>query len=388
MGTLIETLDTLPHWLHRQALEHGTDVALRHKHLGIWQLRTWRQLADEVQSLAGALQARGFSVGATLTIISRPTPQAIVAALAAQWLGGTASLFDPLDAAAGQIDLLGELQPDYVLAQGLEELLRLGAAQVRPRVLIYLDKRGLSGSGPFDQALEYAALIASKTFADPVPLAHAQQTAFVFHRRSQQATEAQRIRHTELLHHGRQLVQREGLGRYEEALAARGFASAGQARYLLAPWLIAGFRLNFPENLATRDRDRRELGPTLVAGTRETYERLHGYALERLPPPGVRARRLVDWALAARPGALRRFAGYWLVRRPLRDVLGFSRTHAPLVVGDALRPETKAFFESVGIKVRRWGDSTEWEESSSSSVSVTNGRDEHHPQRVWKEATT
>ncbi|MCW1244274.1 AMP-binding protein [Pseudomonas sp. SAICEU22] len=388
MGKLTDTLDTLPHWLHRQALEHGTDVALRHKHLGIWQVRTWEQLADEVQSLAGALQARGFSVGATLTIISRPTPQAIVAALAAQWLGGAASLFDPLDAPAGQIALLGELQPDFVLAQGHEELLRLGAAQVTPRVLIYLDKRGLSGSGPFDQALEYAALIASKTFADPVPLAHAQQTAFVFHRRSQQATEAQRIRHTELLHHGRQLVQREGLGRYEEALAARGFASAGQARYLLAPWLLAGFRLNFPENLATRDRDRRELGPTLVAGTRETYERLHGYALERLPPPGDRARRLVDWALAARPGALRWFVGHWLVRRPLRDVLGFSRTHAPLVVGDALRPETQAFFESVGIKVRRWGDSTEWEVPSSSPASVTNGQDEPHSQRVWKEATT
>ncbi|MFL6608697.1 MAG: AMP-binding protein [Pseudomonas sp.] len=388
MGTLTDTLDTLPHWLHRQALEHGADVALRHKHLGIWQVWTWEQLADEVQNLAAALQARGFSVGATLTIISRPTPQAIVAALAAQWLGGAASLLDPLDAPAGQIDLLGELQPDFVLAQGHEELLRLGAAQVTPRVLIYLDKRGLSDSGPFDQASDYAALIDSKVFAGTIPQAQAQQTAFVFYRRGQHTTEKQRISHTELLQHGQHLVQREGLGRQDEALAARGFASAGQARYLLAPWLIAGLRLNFPENLATRDRDRRELGPTLVAGTRETYERLHGYALERLPPPGARARRLVDWALAARPGLLRRFVGHWLVRRPLRDVLGFSRTHAPLVVGDALRPETQAFFESLGIKVRRWGDSTEWEVPSISSASVTNGRDERHSQRIWKEATT
>ena len=52
----------------------------------------------------------------------------------------------------------------------------------------------------------------------------------------------------------------------EEALAARVFAASGQARYLLAPWLSAGFCLNFPEALATRDTDRRELGPTLGAG--------------------------------------------------------------------------------------------------------------------------
>ncbi|WLG93576.1 AMP-binding protein [Pseudomonas sp. FP198] len=388
MGTLTETCDTLPHWLHRQALGHGTDVALRHKHLGVWQVRTWRQLADEVQRLASALQARGFSVGATLTIISRPTPQAIVAALAAQWLGGAASLFDPLDGVAGQVELLGELQPDFVLAEGYEELSRLGAAQVAPRVVIYLDKRGLSGSVAFDQALDYATLIEAKAFDERVPLAHAQQTAFVFYRRGPQAIEQQRISHAELLQHGQQLVQREGLRRQEEALAARGFASGDQARYLLAPWLIAGFRLNFPENLATRDRDRRELGPTLVAGTPETYERLHGYVLERLPAPGDGARSLVDWALAARPGPLRRFIGHWLVRRPLRDVLGFSRIHAPLLVGDALKPETQAFFDTLGINVRQWESAAHWEVPTISLVSTANEPDERQSQRAWKEATT
>ncbi|WP_260955891.1 AMP-binding protein [Pseudomonas citri] len=357
---------SLPQWLQRQAHQHSTDVALRHKHLGVWQVRTWEQLADEVQRLASALQARGFSAGATLAIISGPRPQALLAALAAQWLGGVASLFDPQQAAAEQVQLLGTLQPDFVLVEGLEEVRRLRVAQVAPRVLVYLEKRGLADSVLADQALDYAALVAQRPSAELLPHPHGrvQQAAFVFYRGSGQAIEEQRISHAELLQEGQRLVMREGLGRQEEALAARAFASGGQARYLLAPWLIGGFRLNFPENLATRDRDRRELGPTLVAGTRETYERLHRYALERLPEPGGWARGLVEWALAEHPGLLQRHLGHWLVRRPLRDVLGFSRTRAPLLVGDALSPETHAFFQALGIQVRQWSDSAQWDVST------------------------
>lgn len=367
MGTFTDTPDavpaSLPQWLQQQAHRHGTDVALRHKHLGVWQERTWAHVADEVRRLASALQARGFAAGATLTIISRPRPQALLAALAAQWLGGVASLFDPLEAAAEQVQRLATLQPGFVLVEGVEEMLRLHAARVAVGVWVYLDKRGLSDPAPFAQALDYVALVAERPINDLAPQGRVLQTAFVFYRGTGQAIEEQRVSHAELLQEGQRLLVREGLGRQEEALAARAFASGGQARYLLAPWLMAGFRLNFPENLATRDRDRRELGPTLVAGTRETYERLYRYALERLPEPGSWSRGLVDWALAEQPGLLQRHLGDWLVRRPLRDVLGFSRTRAPLLVGDALPPETQAFFQALGIRVRQWGDGAHWEAS-------------------------
>jgi len=155
-------------------------------------------------------------------------------------------------------------------------------------------------------------------------------------------------------------VLAEKLGADEQALAARAFAASGQARYLLAPWLIAGFCLNFPENLATRDNDRRELGPTLVAGTLETYTRLHDLVQARLPQPGSAQRRLVDWALAAQPGAARRVLGEWLVRRPLRDVIGFTRTRAPLLVGEPLSGNAQAFFAALGIAVRAWPDPAQW----------------------------
>ncbi|MGE8482869.1 MAG: AMP-binding protein [Pseudomonas sp.] len=365
--------DTLPQWLQQQARQQGTGIALRHKRLGVWQMRTWRQLAAEVEHLAMALQVRGFVPGASLVIVSRPRPEALIAVLAAQWLGGVAALLDPLEAAAAQVPLLRELHSEWVFAEGHEEIQRLRAAGLAPRLLIYADGRGMAEVSQAGDTLAFAQLLLGSDHRLE-PQARAERTAFTFYRLGAgQRIEQQRISHAELLKEGRRLVHSEQLGRQEEALAARAFAAGSQARYLLAPWLIAGFRLNFPENLATRDQDRRELGPTLVAGTRETYERLHAQVLARLPEPGSWRRRLVDWALVAHPGALQRHLGYWLIRRPLRDILGFSRTRAPLVVGEALAPHTQAFFQALAIEVRTWPDPAQWHRPARWPAPLVNG---------------
>ena len=172
--------------------------------------------------------------------------------------------------------------------------------------------------------------------------------------------ELQETSHAELLREGQALVSGEALTEREEAFAARAFAASGQARYLLAPWLIAGFCLNFPEGLETRDIDRRELGPTLVAGTRETWQRLENMVRERLPAAGTWQRRLVDRALAPRAAGLTGLIGGWLVRRPLRDVLGFTRTRVPLIIGEPLPEASVQFFATLGIAVRNWKEAADW----------------------------
>ena len=365
---------TLPQCLQQQARQQGTGIALRHKRLGVWQVRTWCQLAAEVKRLATALKARGFVPGATLVIVSRPRPEALIAALSAQWLGGVAALLDPLEAVAEQVPVLRELHSEWVFAEGHEEIQRLHAAGLAPRLLIYADGRGLDEVSQAGDTLAFAQLLQQGSDLQLEPQTRATDTAFALYRLGAgQRIEQQRICHTELLQESQRLVYSEQLGHQEEALAARAFATGGQARYVLAPWLIAGFCLNFPENLATRDQDRRELGPTLVAGTRETYERLHAQVLARLPEPGSWRRRLVDWALETRPGVLNRHVGYWLIRRPLRDVLGFSRTRAPLLVGEALAAPTQVFFQALAIEVRTWPDPAQWHHLAPWPASRVNG---------------
>lgn len=347
---------TLPGWLLRQADSRPQAVALRHKRLGVWQARNWQQLLDEVRALAATMAGAGFHCGNHLLVLSRPRPEALIASLAAQWLGGVASLFDPLQQSATQQPALAQLGADFVLAEGAEEIARIRQAGIAPRWLVFVDGRGLSDRHLRGAALEYAQLSAGDgTFSSPQTVSD--DVAFAFYRQGAAGTERQVFSHAELLAQAEVLINDERLSAGEEALVARAFAASGQARYLLASWLQAGFCLNFPERLETRDQDRRELGPSLVLGTRETYGRLFALVQERLPLAGSWRRRWLDQVLAGKGGVL----GHWLMRRPLRDVIGLSRTRVALLVGAPLDQEKQRFFAGLGIEVRTWPAEARWQ---------------------------
>ncbi|WDU64783.1 AMP-binding protein [Pseudomonas poae] len=350
---------TLPQALLLQAQQRGAAIALRFKRLGIWHERSWSALAVDVNHLAAALHSRGLGHGDNLLIISQARPEALLLALAAQWLGGSVTLLDP---DRDNRTLLASLNPGFVLAEDLEAVRQVRETRHPRRVLLCLDGRGLTDQD--SDVLAYADL--NTTAAAPACATESTATAFAFHTNT-----AVQLSHAQLLADARTLVAREHLSSNEEALAARVFAASGQARYLLAPWLHSGFCLNFPEALATRDTDRRELGPTLVLGTHESYARLEQWARERLPLPGTFSHRLYHWAMQPTPSPLGRWLGYWLVRRPLRDVLGMSRLRVPLLVGPPLAAPSAAFFAALGIHPGHWHEPASRYEPSAPQLSHT-----------------
>src|SRR5580692_5596313 len=91
---------TLPEWLEAAARTRGDAVAVRHKVRGVWRSRTWRRVAAEVRCLAVAFEAHGFGKGDAIVIAGCVRPEAIEAALAAQWLGGAAIWVESSDPAA------------------------------------------------------------------------------------------------------------------------------------------------------------------------------------------------------------------------------------------------------------------------------------------------
>jgi len=333
---------SLPQALLIQAQTRNRQIALRYKKLGIWQTRTWGEVAQDVDHLAEALHLQGFKATDCLLIISEANAEALLLTLTAQALGGSVSLIEP---SVDHRSWLATVKPRYAVVQNLELVAQLSDAE--PDVVIVLDDRGLHDAEDA-RLVDYAELLKPAATGIRKPLIDAAACAFVF-----QTPEGElQLSHADLLDGAQQLVDIQAITERDQALAARVFAASGQARYLLAPWLVAGFCLNFPEALGTRDNDRRELGPTLVLGTRESYARLELWARERLPLAGTFAHALYRWAMVPAKGVIRRQLGYWLIRRPLLDVLGMSRLSKPLLAGEALTPQSQAFFAALGVLPR------------------------------------
>lgn len=357
--------ETLPHLLTLQAVERPHRVAIRHKQLGLWQQSSWLTVQEAVIKAAQYLQQQGFRQGDTLFLLSEPRPEALLLSLAAHWLGGVAAPLDPAFAQPQLLDLLHTLRPQFVFAEAQAQVDQVLAAKPDCAVVIYADARGLAGY-QHPALVSYAQVVATPEIKAIASAVTADEIAFRFYRlNTAYALEYSEVSHAELLRNGRQLVTQEALTAHEEALAARAFAASGHAKYLLSPWLLAGFTLNFPENLATRDTDRRELGPTLVAGTATTYQRLYVLTQSRWPLPGSWQHRVVAWALRAARARLPLVAtlARWLVILPLQDVLGLRRTRVPLLVGESLSPEATQFFSDIGIYVRAWPEATAWQTS-------------------------
>jgi hypothetical protein len=73
--------------------------------------------------------------------------------------------------------------------------------------------------------------------------------------------------------------------------------------------------------------------------------------MESLAPKGTVSRRIVDWGLANDDGALRSLLGEWLVRRPLREVTGFSRVTTAIVLGPPPADTVVDLFARLGIRL-------------------------------------
>ena len=353
---------SLPQWLRYQATLHPHRVALRHKRLGLWQAQTWAGLERQTAQLAAGLGARGLGAGSVLLLLTHPRTEALPMVLAAQALGASVVPVDPDWPDAHVAALLRLEERAFVFAEVQNQVERVLAVLPAPVLLAYADARGLGRNQ--HPALVHVQALAAQAAADATLPDHADPAAgaFSFYRVDPaHGLQWQSFSHAALLAQGRHVAEQEALVQTDEALVARGFATAGHVRYLLAPWLMCGFTLNFPENLATRDADRRELQPTVVLGTQASYARLGDLVRARWPLPGSWHARLLDWALDARRAGVALALAERAVRQPLRRVLGFGRLRVALLAGAPVDEPTGSLLRSLGVQPHAWPEAHEWQ---------------------------
>lgn len=361
---LVEPALTLPELLAQQATQYPQRLALRYKQRGQWYGKTWAQLAWETEQLAAALLECGFGTDDALILIGSPRPEALLLALAAQALGGVAIPLDPKLENAALNSLLKHLNSPFVFIENEAWLPRLQAYLCELDICIYALGKG---DTPARCVFSYNELISShRRVRSSSFTVKPQQTAFRFYRfNEQQEPEFQSFSHAALLANAQALIQQEYLNNTDDAFSTRAFAAPEQARYLLAPWLLAGFCANFPERLETRDTDRRELSPSFVLGTRTTWQRLIQLAATQLPRAGTWRRRWIEAALQPSTSLLGKLKYHsldaWLIRRPLKKQLGLSHTRVALLVGEPLAAEHQAWFKQLGLEIRAYPDASSWQ---------------------------
>ncbi|MEB6591544.1 MULTISPECIES: AMP-binding protein [Pseudomonas] len=286
--------------LQRWARGRPTQVALRHRRLGVWKAWRWIDVQREVERLADGLSQQGFVAGSRLALSGAYEPSLVLLALAARRLDGHTLL---IPANSRGEDLQRQLRlarPGFAFVQRREQVaqwLQSGLHEQWPLQLF---------SPQTDAALsgQWQVQPLSRLFVSEAPATQRQGWA--------------QVGRDKVLWVDEGSEWREGLP------------------HLLDRWLEQGEGLAFPETVESASRDRRAIAPTALLLSAERVQALAEEIEARLPAPGSWQRRLCDWVQQDPGRGLRR----WLKAR-VRHLLGFQRLQridvpsAPVSSGNA-----------------------------------------------------
>jgi len=138
--------DTFPKLLRLNAREHGGEIALREKDLGLWRVFTWSDYQNRVHDFALGIVELGLGKGDVIGIIGDNRPDWVAAEIASHAIGGMSlGLYrDVLDEEAAYLLNYGESR--LVFAEDEEQvdkLLTLADRVPHLKHIVYSDPRGL-----------------------------------------------------------------------------------------------------------------------------------------------------------------------------------------------------------------------------------------------------
>ena len=142
----VREADTYPKLLRLNAREHGSEIALREKDLGLWKPFTWNDYQTRVRNFALGMVELGLARGDVIGIIGDNRPDWVAAEIATHAIGGLSlGLYrDVLDEEAAYLLNYGEAK--LVFAEDEEQVDKLlGLADRVPALkhIVYSDARGL-----------------------------------------------------------------------------------------------------------------------------------------------------------------------------------------------------------------------------------------------------
>ena len=358
--------------------------ACREKDLGIWQTWTWREVADEVRSLACGLAAQGFRRGMHLAIIGDNRPRLYWSMLAAQALGGIAVPMYQDAPAADFVFVLNDAEIAFAIVEDQEQVDKM--LEATPQVpslahIYYDDPRGLrdyDGVTSFEKLQEVGREFdrAHPGWYDGEIAKGAPDDVSVMLYTSGTTGKPKGVcqTHSAFITSARGGCAFDRLTADDSILSYLPMAWVGDHLFSLAQWMVAGFTINCPESGETVMTDRCEIGPTYYFAPPAIFERMLTQVMIRMDDAsaikrgafhyfmGVAKRcgaEILDGKSASIVDRALYALGNVLIYGPLRNVLGMSRIRVAYTAGAAIGPDLFRFYRSIGINLKQLYGSTE-----------------------------
>ncbi len=378
--------DTFPRLLLEHAKWNARHPALREKDLGIWQVYSWAQTAEQVKKLAAGLHVQGFRRGQHLAIIGENRPRLYFAMMAAQCLGGIPVPMYQDAVAAEMVYVFHNAEIQYAIVEDQEQvdkLLEIRGEHPQLEHIYFDDPRGLRhysnpGVLPLDELVRLGEGLLSvqpRFIDEEVAKGSTQDTAALFYTSGTTGKpKGVVLTHAALIASANAYIDLDKLSRYEDVLAYLPMAWIGQNLFSYAQALVAGFTVNCPESPSTVAADMREIGPTYYFAPPRVFEGLLTQVMIRMEDAGwikrsgfhyfmEVAKRVGGRILDGQPVSVLDRALYAIgdvcVYGPLRNVLGMTRVRVAYTAGEAIGPDLFSFYRSIGINLKQLYGSTE-----------------------------
>ena len=367
--------DTYPKLLRLNAREHGNEIALREKDLGLWRLFTWNDYQTRVHDFALGMVELGIAKGDVIGIIGDNRPDWVAAEIATHALGALSlGLYrDVLDEEAAYLLNYGEAKLAFAEdEEQVDKLLTLADRVPRLKHIIYSDPRGMRkyDDPRLMQADKLAELGRIRAAREPalyeqlVDATGGEDVAIL-------CTTSGTTSHPKLvmlaagrvLRHCATYLSFDPKGPEDEYVSVLPLPWIMEQVYVLGKGLLCRMKVNFVEEPDTMMNDFREIAPTFVLFAPRVWESIAADVRARVMDASPFKQGLYELAMKTGLSALEKGrhspVADMLLFRALRDRLGFTRLRSAATGGAALGPDTFKFFQAMGVPLRTLYGQTE-----------------------------
>ena len=371
----VANADTFPKLLRLNAREHGGEIALREKDLGLWRVFTWSDYQTRVHDFALGLVELGLGCGDVIGMIGDNRPDWVAAEIATHAIGAMSlGLYrDVLDEEAAYLLSYGDAK--LVFAEDEEQVDKLLALADRApnlRHIVYSDPRGMRkyDDPRLMEAEKLATMGRDRAAREPglydrlVDATSGEEVAILCTTSGTTANpKLAMLAAGRILRHCATYLAFDPKGPDDEYVSVLPLPWIMEQVYALGKGLLCRMKVNFVEEPETMMHDFREIAPTFVLFAPRLWESIAADVRAGVMDSSPLKQKLFDIGMKTGLSALAQgkhsiFADQ-LLFRALRDRLGFTRLRSAATGGAALGPDTFKFFQAMGVPLRTLYGQTE-----------------------------